>query len=215
MSPVSLGLDGLLILLLGCAMAIGLRLNAKLKDLKDSQIGFVKAVGELDRAAIRAESGLEALRLATIDAHDQLLTRIETARGLSARLDRVLPEAETAAVAAEAAAESARSAADMARRAAVRAAAPPAPVARPVEREEAVVITLPTAFNLDRDRSAEVFEEPSPEERPGERAAALFLEERARRATAIEIEAEPIHDVAAGSVSRLARFKARRAGGRA
>lgn len=203
MSPVSLGLDGLLIVLLGCAMAIGLRLSRKLKDLKDSQAGFVKAVGELDKAAIRAESGLEALRLATIDAHDQLLDRIETARGLSARLDRVLPEAEAAAAAAEAAARTVHAAVDASRRHASRPAPQPAPVA---QREPATVIPLPTADRLGALLADAL--EPS-EERPGERAAALFLEVRARRAAegmAIEASDE--------SLSRLARFKARRAGAR-
>ncbi len=102
MDPVSLGMDGLLTLLLFAALAVGWRLNGKLKSLKESQAGFVKAVADLDLAAARAEAGLEALRTATQEAHDALLTRIETARTLSARLDRACEDAEAAAAKAEA-----------------------------------------------------------------------------------------------------------------
>ncbi len=101
MDPVSLGMDGLLVLLLLAALAVGWRLNGKLKSLKESQAGFAKAVADLDLAAGRAEAGLEALRGATLEAHDALLTRIETARTLSARLDRACEDAEAAAAKAE------------------------------------------------------------------------------------------------------------------
>lgn len=211
MSPVSLGLDGLLILLLVTAMAVGLRLNRKLKDLRESQGAFIKAVGELDVAAMRAESGLQALRDATVEAHDQLLTRIETARGLAARLDRVTPEAEAAAAEALDAAASATAAADSARRAAAAAVARAASAPRPSAPAEDVVVAL-------RPRAEpEIAPETNPsEERSAERAAALFLEERAAR---LASGFSPVNDLAdalpslrAEPVSRLQRFKARRAG---
>ena len=205
MSPIGLGLDGFLILLLGAAMWIGVRLNGKLRDLKDSQAGFIKAVGELDGAAMRAESGLQALREATTEAHDQLLGRIETARGLAARLDRVLPEAETAAAAAVEAAQAASQAAARADAAAVRTSlARPEPAVAPA-RPEAVVIPL-------RPAEPEAVSTPD-EQRSAERAAALFLEERAARARLhVAATADP---EAAPRRSRLDSFKARRAGARA
>jgi ABC-type transporter Mla subunit MlaD len=94
MSPIALGLDLLLAALLLTALVMGARLNGRLKALRGSQADFVKAVAELDQAAARAESGLADLRRATEDTHDQLLTRIETARGLIAKLERASLEAE-------------------------------------------------------------------------------------------------------------------------
>lgn len=87
MSPVSLALDLLLAALLVSALVVGLRLNRQLKQLRAGQAGFVRAVAELDAAATRADSGLKALRAASEDTHDQLLARIETARGLIGKLD--------------------------------------------------------------------------------------------------------------------------------
>ena len=106
MNPVGVGLDGLLALLLIAALTVGMRLSRRLKALRDGQSAFVKSVGELDAAASRAENGLQALRIATQEAHDQLLTRIEAARTLSARLDRAAGEAEAACTRAEALARS-------------------------------------------------------------------------------------------------------------
>lgn len=102
MSPIALGLDLLLAALLLTALVMGARLNRRLKALRDSQAHFVKAVSDLDQAASRAESGLAALRVATEDTHDQLLARIETARGLIAKLERASLDAERALSAAPA-----------------------------------------------------------------------------------------------------------------
>ena len=88
MSPVAVGLDGLLAVLLVLALGLGLKLNARLKGLRDSQAGFAAAVVELNHAAARAEAGLAALKTASETTHDDLLARIETARGLVARLER-------------------------------------------------------------------------------------------------------------------------------
>ncbi len=93
MSPVAAGLDGLLALLLLLALGLGLKLNTRLKALREGQAGFAAAVIELNQAAGRAEAGLEALKAASESAHDDLLTRIETARGLVGRLERAGTEA--------------------------------------------------------------------------------------------------------------------------
>jgi hypothetical protein len=97
MSPVAIGLDLLLVALLVTAIVVGLRLNKRLKAVREGQAGFVKAVAELDAAAARAESGLKALRAASEETHDVLLTRIETARGLINRLEAASHAAERAA----------------------------------------------------------------------------------------------------------------------
>lgn len=127
MSPVSIGLDLLLAVLLVAALAVGLRLNAKLKMLREGQSVFVKAVGELDQAAMRAEAGLASLRTATLEAHDHLVTRIETARTLSARLDRASEDAEAASAKLEAASQRAEAVAE---------APPPRPAPPPLRLVE-------------------------------------------------------------------------------
>jgi hypothetical protein len=100
MSPVAVGLDLLLVGLLLTALFVGLKLNVRLKALRDGQVGFIKAVAELDTAAARAEAGLKALRAASEDTHDELLTRIETARGLIVRLEAAAERAQRIAEAA-------------------------------------------------------------------------------------------------------------------
>ncbi len=87
MSPIALGLDLILAILLLSALVVGMRLNARLKTLQAGQAGFVKAAIELNQAAARADAGLTALRAAAEEVHDGLLTRIDTARQLAARLD--------------------------------------------------------------------------------------------------------------------------------
>lgn len=97
MSAVAIGMNLLLAGLLVAAMVVGVRLNARLKALRESHEGFARAVAELDAAAARAEQGLADLRAATDEAHDALADRIEKARALSAKLDRQLKAAPPAA----------------------------------------------------------------------------------------------------------------------
>jgi len=97
MSPVVLALDLLLASLLVLTLVLGVRLNSRLKGLKQSHAGFEKAVAELNQAAARAEAGLAALRETSAEAHDALLARIDTARTLVTRLERANFQAEKAA----------------------------------------------------------------------------------------------------------------------
>jgi hypothetical protein len=97
MSPISLSLDVLLMVLLIAALGFGWRLERRLKSLRESHADFAKAVGDLDRAALRAETGLAQMRQATDEAVDLLAGRIEKARELTAKLDRMTQEAEQAA----------------------------------------------------------------------------------------------------------------------
>jgi chromosome segregation ATPase len=88
MSVIAIGLNLLLAGLLAAALAMGWRLNLRLKALRDSHEGFAKAVADLDAAVARAEQGLADLRAATDEATDTLADRIAKARELSAKLDR-------------------------------------------------------------------------------------------------------------------------------
>lgn len=107
MSLVAISMNLLLAVLLLAALAMGWRLNQRLKALRDSHAGFAQAVADLDQAARRAEQGLADLRAATDEAADTLDDRIKAARELSARLERqvksgpVLVEDEAAERAAE------------------------------------------------------------------------------------------------------------------
>jgi len=97
MSFVGLGLNLLLAALLAAALAMGWRLNRRLKALRDSHAGFAVAVRELDEAARRAEKGLAELRAATDEAVDLLADRIDKGRALAARLEKLAEQAPAAA----------------------------------------------------------------------------------------------------------------------
>jgi hypothetical protein len=90
MSMTAIALNGLLAILLLIALAFGVRLERRLKALRDSHEGFAKAVADLDRAAMRAEQGLADLRAATDEAADTLADRISQAKALASQLDERL-----------------------------------------------------------------------------------------------------------------------------
>jgi len=98
MSPISLTLDLLLMLLLMAALGFGWRLERRLKGLRESHAEFAGAVADLDRAAQRAEVGLAQLRQATDEAVDLLAGRIEKARELTAKLEKLTDEASAASL---------------------------------------------------------------------------------------------------------------------
>lgn len=100
MTSTALILNLLLGGLLVAALALGLRLDRRLKALRDSQAGFIKAVAELDLAAARTQSGLQQWRDATDEARELLHDRIEKAKvqahKLEQLLNRPLPEPRAA-----------------------------------------------------------------------------------------------------------------------
>jgi hypothetical protein len=104
MNPIALGMDALLAGLLLLAVVVGVRLNGRLKALRDSHQGFAKAVAELDAAATKADKALKALHQSSEQTHDELLARIETARALLLRLEKAGEAAEKSAAKAESAA---------------------------------------------------------------------------------------------------------------
>jgi hypothetical protein len=93
MSLIAIGMNLLLAGLLVAAMVVGIRLNRRLKALKDSHAGFEIAVRELNLAAVRAEQGLADLRAATDEATDMLSDRIEKGRTLAAKLEKLVSAA--------------------------------------------------------------------------------------------------------------------------
>lgn len=101
MSPIALILNLLLGGLLLAALALGLRLDRRLRALRDSQAGFIKAVADLDKAALRTQAGLQQWREAADEARELLHDRIEKAKVQIAKLDKSLldaartPERET------------------------------------------------------------------------------------------------------------------------
>ena len=93
MSLIAIVMNVLLAGLLIAAMAVGLRLNRRLKALRDSHEGFEIAVRDLNNAAARAEQGLADLRAATDEATDLLSDRIEKGRQLAAKLEKLVAAA--------------------------------------------------------------------------------------------------------------------------
>jgi len=89
MSPISIGLNLLLAVLLGCALWMGWRLNRRLMALRDGHAQFAAAVADLDRAATRAERGLADLRAAGDETLELLSGRIEKGRELALRLEKL------------------------------------------------------------------------------------------------------------------------------
>jgi hypothetical protein len=82
-------MDALLMLLLACALAYGVRLDKKLKSLRDGQLAFAGAVNELNMAASRAEAALASLR-ASGQETDLLHDRIVKARAVKAELEALI-----------------------------------------------------------------------------------------------------------------------------
>ena len=113
MSPISLVLNLLLAGLLVVTLMYGWRLSRQLKALKDSHAHFADAVGDLDRAAARAETGLHQLRASTDDAVDLLAGRLGKAQDLARQLETLSARAEAAAEKAQAVRPAARAAADV------------------------------------------------------------------------------------------------------
>lgn len=93
MSLIAICMNVLLAGLLIAAMTVGVRLNRRLKALRDSHEGFEAAVRELNLAAVRAEQGLADLRAATDEAVDMLSDRIEKGRALATKLEKLVASA--------------------------------------------------------------------------------------------------------------------------
>jgi hypothetical protein len=97
MNAIAFCLDLILATLLLAALFVGLRLDRKLKALRDSQSGFMKAIAELDASIVKAQDSLGALKTTAAQAEVAIADRIQDARGITARLDQQSKAAATAA----------------------------------------------------------------------------------------------------------------------
>ena len=97
MNAIAFCLDLILASLLLAALYVGLRLDKKLKALKDSQAGFAGAVAELDAAIVKAQDGLATLKSTANQVESAIADRIQDAKGMTARLDQQAATAKTAA----------------------------------------------------------------------------------------------------------------------
>ena len=158
MSAIAIALNLLLAALLGAALMMGWRLNARLKRLRDTQDGFAKAVTELNAAAARAQKGLAELRAASDEAMDLLSDRITKGRDLAAKLEGLTTAASKRVASASeplelhevrpSRSEQDRLGALLAETQRRRAAAPPPPPpAREVERP--LTLSRPRSFDDD------------------------------------------------------------------
>ena len=94
MSLVALTLNLTLGVLLVCAMMLGLRLDRRLRALRESHLGFAKAVSELDQASLRTQAGLAELKATAEGVRADLTEQLQNARVLSERLVKLTGEAD-------------------------------------------------------------------------------------------------------------------------
>ena len=87
MNLISVGLELLLAGLLGAALYVGVKLERRLKVLRESHADFAKAVSELNEAVARADHGLAELKGATREAQTALAERTHDARNVSVKLE--------------------------------------------------------------------------------------------------------------------------------
>jgi hypothetical protein len=97
MSAIAFCMDLILASLLLAALLVGIRLEKRLKTLRESQAGFAGAVTELNAAIARAEEGLAELKTAALDAQTTVADRIQDAKGMTARLEKQAAAAGEAA----------------------------------------------------------------------------------------------------------------------
>lgn len=87
-------LDSILMLLLVAAIGYGIKLERKLKTLREGQLAFAAAVTELNSAAGRAEQALATLRASGHET-DLLHDRIIKARAVKQELEVLIARAPT------------------------------------------------------------------------------------------------------------------------
>jgi len=97
MSLVALTLNLTLGVLLVGAMMLGLRLDRRLRALRESHLSFAKAVSELDQASLRTQAGLNELKATAEGVRAELTEQLTNARGLAERLVKLTGEADAKA----------------------------------------------------------------------------------------------------------------------
>ena len=94
MSLVSIALDSILFLLLIFALWYGMRLERRLKELRNAYSGFATAVVDLDASAAKAQKALNDMRQTSESTQDLIHERVLTARELTAKLEVQVERAE-------------------------------------------------------------------------------------------------------------------------
>ena len=95
MTVFAFALNCLLAMLLLAAMMVGLRLEKRLKGLRDSNEGFAKAAADLNLAIARAEGGLAEMRTALKDAEETVTERVDEARAAARKLEAAMQRAHS------------------------------------------------------------------------------------------------------------------------
>jgi hypothetical protein len=95
MTLFAFALNCFLALLLLAAMMVGLRLERRLKGMRDSHEGFARAAADLNLAIARAEGGLAEMRAALKDAEETLTERVDEARAAAKKLEAAMQRAQT------------------------------------------------------------------------------------------------------------------------
>jgi hypothetical protein len=98
MTPIAFALNGTLMLLLLFAVFVGLKLERRLRGLRDSQANFAKAAVELNAAIARAEVGLGEIRATMKDAEETLTERVDEARAAAKKLETAMTRAASIVV---------------------------------------------------------------------------------------------------------------------
>lgn len=94
MTAIAFAMNCLLAMLLLAAMMVGLRLEKRLRGLRDSHAGFAQAAFDLNGAIARAEAGLAEMRKALRDADETLTERVDEARAAARKLEMAMRRAE-------------------------------------------------------------------------------------------------------------------------
>jgi hypothetical protein len=86
MSPITLGIEIVLALMLGACLFYFWRLDRKLSALRSGQDGIRAAAAELAQATAAAEAAVRSLRMTAQEAGRDLQARINDARATADRL---------------------------------------------------------------------------------------------------------------------------------
>ena len=97
MSPITLGIEIVLAVLLAACLFYFWRLDRKLTALRSGQDGALAAAAELAQATAQAEAAVRSLRLTAQEAGRDLQARINDARATADRLGLGAGRVRTAA----------------------------------------------------------------------------------------------------------------------
>jgi hypothetical protein len=95
MTVFAFALNCFLAMLLLAAMMVGLRLEKRLKAMRDNHEGFARAAADLNLAIARAEGGLAEMRAALRDAEETLTERVDEARAAARKLEAAVQRAQS------------------------------------------------------------------------------------------------------------------------